>query len=435
MTDLTKEESDKLIAALNKLKIKPKADTPEDLELWLKAYGAEAAIKKEPVDVETTKTVVSSTQQPRISIFYGDNVKGEATYAQWVYEVKCLLIEKTHKPEVIAQAIRRSLRGEASNLVRRLGIGATIPEILDKFKSVYGEVDSKEHLLAKFYSSKQEENESVTKWSCRLEDTLASAVERKLVDPSKVNDMLRNMFYQGLKPALKDICGYKFEQISDFDKLRVEIRKIEQDHLKPEEKVSHSVSSVQQTDEKSDIKEMKSMIKSLTNTVEQLEKRVNANQEFQGKSNQGYYTNRGSQRNQTHYRGGSHTQSQGRYNSGQEQSFQYQDFNQGQPPRQRMNRNQNNQYRNPNQGQGQNQRFNLQSHNQNQAQRENANIRNQSYYNPNPNLRQSSNNQEQVTDDYEENFNRGPLCFRCRQYGHYQWQCPVIMDHSRKYLN
>lgn len=82
--------------------------------------------------------------------------------------------------------------------------------------------------------------------------------------------MLRNMFYQGLTPALKDICGYKFEQISDSNKLRVEIRKMEQDHLKPEEKVTHSISSVQQADENSDIKEMKSMIKSLTNTVEQL---------------------------------------------------------------------------------------------------------------------------------------------------------------------
>lgn len=43
--------------------------------------------------------------------------------------------------------------------------------------------------------------------------------------------MLRNMFWQGLKPVLKDISGYKFEKIKDFDKLRVEIRKLEQDHL------------------------------------------------------------------------------------------------------------------------------------------------------------------------------------------------------------
>ena len=33
-------------------------------------------------------------------------------------------------------------------------------------------------------------------------------------------------------------------------------------------------------------------------------------------------------------------------------------------------------------------------------------------------------------------FNRGPMCFNCRQYGHYQWNCPVSrLDHSRKHLN
>ena len=70
--------------------------------------------------------------------------------------MKCLILEKTHKPEAIAQAVRRSLRGEASNLARRLGIGASIPEILNQFECVYGEFDKKEQLFAKFYSSKQE---------------------------------------------------------------------------------------------------------------------------------------------------------------------------------------------------------------------------------------------------------------------------------------
>ena len=116
-------------------------------------------------------------------------------------------------------------------MVRRLGIGATIPEILEKKESVYGEVDTKEHLLAKFYCAKREENEDVTKYLCRLEDILSTAVERKIIEPTKVYEMLRNMFWQGLKPALKDISGYKFEKITDFDKLRVEIRKLEQDHL------------------------------------------------------------------------------------------------------------------------------------------------------------------------------------------------------------
>lgn len=174
---------------------------------------------------------------------------------------------KTHKLEIIAQAIRRSLRGEASNLVRRLGIGASIPEILDKFKSVYGAVETKENLLAKFYSAKQGEDEDVTKWSCRLEDILASAEERQLADPSKVNEMLHNMFYQGLKPALKDIAGYKFEQIKDFDKLKVEIRKLEQEHLitsSDKEKITHVTMLSEQ---KSEMSEIKSILHSLSDTV------------------------------------------------------------------------------------------------------------------------------------------------------------------------
>ena len=186
-----------------------------------------------------------------------------------------LVIRENSQTRGKSQAIRRSLRGEAGNLARRLGICATIPEILDKFESVYGDVDTKEHLLSKFYSAKQGENENVTKWSCRLEDILSTAVERKLAEPDKVNEMLRNMFWQGLKPALKDISGYKFEKITDFNKLRVEIRKLEQDHLSSESNVPHCSVSVDQKTENKDIKEMKPMIQSLTNTVPQLEEKVN----------------------------------------------------------------------------------------------------------------------------------------------------------------
>lgn len=446
MAELSPEEVTKLVEAFNKLKVKPKADTPEDLELWLKDYGKEEVVKaeptvevkKEPGSDEKSKTTVASTvHQPRISIFYGDTGKGEVTYAQWVYEVKCLMLEKVHKQELIKQAIRNSLRGEAGNLLRRLGYGATIPDILDKFDSVYGEVDSKEHLLAKFYSSKQEEHEDVTKWSCRLEDILASAVERKLVQTDQVNEMLRNMFYQGLKPSLKDICTYKFEQIKDFDKLRVAIRKIEQDHLNPEALKSHCHSSVEQSkqsknEDKSEMKEMKSMIQSLTNTVQQLENKFNASQSFQGHSNQGFTQQRGRGKHKPNFRGNSNSQGQG-YGDTQGQGQGYgntQNYNQNQRPRS-SNRGQNFRNFNSNQGQGksQGQRFEYQGSKFNSPNQYNQN---QSYE------RQNVNNpsQAQATNPMnEDNFNRGPLCFRCRQYGHYQWECGVRMDHSRGHLN
>lgn len=466
MSDLTQEEIAKLVEAFNKLKVKPKADTPEDLELWLKGFGKETEVKVEPGVVkgstleEKIKTSVSTVHQPRISLFYGDNSKGEATYAQWVYEVKCLLLEKVHKPEVIAQAIRNSLRGEASNLLRRLGYGANISDILEKFDSVYGEVDSKEHLLAKFYSSKQEDQEDVTKWSCRLEDILASAVERKLIDASQCNEMLRNMFYQGLKPTLKDICAFKFEQIKDFDQLRVAIRKIEQDHLKTETNITYCNYSVNQKQNKKDdnneIKEMKSMIQALTNTVQQLESKVNSSQIVQDKSSQNFDNSRGKRKYQPHNRGSTNASRQNSYNCDQNYTqpppSQYNAFNQSRPQEPRSNyRNQNNQsacqgqgQRFSNQNQGQGQRFNYRNQGQRQGQRygyqNQGQYQGQGFNNPNPSFRdrqtESNFNQAQSTDnDYDENFNRGPLCFRCRQYGHYQWECGVRMDHSRKHLN
>ena len=377
-------------------------------------------MKVEPTTTSATATTtVTTTQQPRISLFYGDNVKGEATYAQWVYEVKCLLLEKTHKPEALAQAIRRSLRGEASNLAKRLGIGATISQILEKIESVYGEVDTKEHLLAKFYSAKQEENEDVATWSCRLEDILSTAVERKLVDSSSVNEMLRNMFWQGLKPVLKDISGYKFGKIEDFDKLRVEIRKLEQDHLQPTTK-NTQCNVAQANSENTELKEMKTMIQSLSSTVKDLEKKINLSTQQQDLptfqtnrigNNPNQQQRRRNDRKYNNYNNRSYTTNSQRSNRFNQQGFQNRSGQQQHPnPIQSYFRptfnsdsqGYNNSYQGYSQYQGQNQ---TQGHISSQGQE-------------------------------EEVFNTGPLCFRCRQYGHYQWNCPVTrMDHSRKYLN
>lgn len=406
MADLTKEEGEQLVEVLNRLKIKPKFDTAEELQNWLTSYGADPSVKTEPGEPVTTTVTAKIPHRPRISLFFGDNVKGEATYAQWVYEVKCLLIEKAHGPQVLAEAVRNSLRGEAKNLVRRLGYCPAIPEILEKFESVYGEVDTKEHLLAKFYSAKQDENEDVTKWSCRLEEILASAVERKMVEPSKINEMLRTMFWQGLKPSLKDISGYLFDKILDFDKLRVEIRKIEQDHLKTNCTAAPCKPLVDNTSDKSEIKQMKNMIQSLSESVQNLENKINTPQDLSYQDNP---------RPRFNKRRGTYQGNSGSYNVSR-----YQD-----PIR--FNKPNYNQY--PNQGQNQ-----FKSHNQTQTQFQSPSQTR--YPNQSHNQTQFRSQGRNPPQDQGDTFNRGPLCFRCRQYNHYQWQCPVgRMDHSRKYLN
>ena len=472
MAELTEEEGKQLIAAFNKLKVKPKCDTSEDLKTWLTAYGS-VTVKPDPAE-----KVSVSPQYPRISLFYGDNTKGEVPYQQWIYEIKCLLFEKTYKPEIILQAVRRSVRGEAANLLRRLGTGASISQIIDKFESVYGEVDTKEHLLAKFYSAKQEESEDITKWSCRLEDILSNAVDRGIVDSSKVNEMLRNMFWQGLKPDLKDISGYLFDKIKDFDQLRVEIKKLEQDHTGS---ASNTLPCKSVTGDKSEMQEMKTMIQSLNNSVKELEKKIsvpveqmtyqNNNQRRKNKSNRGYHQGGFGQNNARPYQGPIRFNNPGYSNKGKfqrQQNYpmqnqasgfnnfpvnsqfqgqgqnQFQDQNQFQGQGQNQFQDQNqfqgqsqNQFQNQNQFQGQGKNhFQGQSQNQYQGQGQNQ-FQGQGYaMGQNQFQSQGQSSNQGQAQGQEDIFNRGPLCFNCGQYGHYQWKCPVTrMDHLRKNLN
>lgn len=98
---------------------------------------------------------------------------------------------------------------------------------MHKMDSIYGNVLEKEDVLAEFYSARQKDDESCSAWSCRLEEILNTAVKLGKVLPRNTNEMLKTMFYKGMRRELKDLCGYLYHSIHDFDLFRVEVRKIE----------------------------------------------------------------------------------------------------------------------------------------------------------------------------------------------------------------
>lgn len=51
--------------------------------------------------------------------------------------------------------IRRSLRGEAADIVTNLGEQATIEDILDSFRVTYGDTESSGTILRRFHSCTQ----------------------------------------------------------------------------------------------------------------------------------------------------------------------------------------------------------------------------------------------------------------------------------------
>ena len=159
------EGFENLFKTLKAMKITPKADNPEELKQWMKEFLAsqgELEVKPElplpdpgvkpkykPMTLPSGFEVKPSTppsgnfpQPPKLSIFYGSDKKGEVSYDFWRHHVHCLLKDKIYNKDMVHKNIRQSLRGEAGRVVMRLGVNATIPQILAKLDSIYGDIDN-----------------------------------------------------------------------------------------------------------------------------------------------------------------------------------------------------------------------------------------------------------------------------------------------------
>nr|KAG5705225.1 hypothetical protein BaRGS_011251 [Batillaria attramentaria] len=300
------EEEKKLLASFRQLGVQPKADTKEDLQAWIQEYAtsASAAVKQETPS-QSLQPATTLLQAPRLSCFTGNNTKKdtEASYDLWRYEVECLRASGTHNEQAVLEAARRSLRGEAARIAMRLGTHSTLENLLTKFGSVYGATQSKESILAQFYSARQQKGEDVSSWSCRLEDLLMRAEELGQVDPGKRGEMLRCMLWTGLLPDLKDRSGYKFDTVKDFDKLRTELRRIEQESVQRTEQtsktktsaMSNMASTSDEQDDKSRIQALEGAVQKLTDELKKLQKQrdpagVRGQQQFKNAGPSGQQT-------------------------------------------------------------------------------------------------------------------------------------------------
>ena len=201
--------------------VKPKMDSKEDFENWMKSYLSTKG--KDP-------SIHVITQLPQVSKFSGEVKGDQVPFDLWRYEVKSLMEDDINERETIFQAVRKSLRGEASRVAMRLGPGASLQELLVKLEGIYGTIDSGEDILAKFYAASQQEKEDVVSWGFRLENILDKAIEQKLVSKVGASEMLRSKFWTGLKRPLKDANRGHFESGMIYDELRVKARRVEQEH-------------------------------------------------------------------------------------------------------------------------------------------------------------------------------------------------------------
>ncbi|CAG2194060.1 unnamed protein product [Mytilus edulis] len=265
---LSKDEISNIVMAFKEMDLKPCAQTPDDFKTWMEDY-------------KDTDDDLWNTYLPRISAFSGDAKTG-TPYDLWRYEVQCL-IKTGHTHETITMAIRRSLRGDASKVPMRLGPEATIDDIIDKMDSIYGSVDQPEALLGQFYTARQQDDEDVATWACRLEEILSKAKNRKNITEENINDMLTSKFFDGLRPELKNIVRYKKDTITDFHSLLKATREIENQHnLKPSLKkkppTQATSKSMTTTVENRQIQQLTALVKQLSQDVKALKEDRNCDQ-------------------------------------------------------------------------------------------------------------------------------------------------------------
>ena len=190
-------------------------------------------VKREPERGGAANPQVVLQNPVRLSQFSGDPKPkgGEVSFEVWKYEVECLQRDDAYSAEALARLVRRSLRGEAGQLILHLGVEATVAQVVDKLEGFYGTVESGAVLLQQLYSTKQGADESITAYSTRLQLAIDKAEQRRGIPPQNKDETLRVIFWKGLcKESLKMAIRHKYEAVASFDELVRVARLVEQEN-------------------------------------------------------------------------------------------------------------------------------------------------------------------------------------------------------------
>jgi hypothetical protein len=176
--------------------------------------------------------IISTEVIPKIPPFSGDEQpqKGDVSYSEWRFELRCLQNDPEVSESRLLQAIRRSLRGTARKMLIPLGEKATINEILNKLDALFSDISTNGMIMQEFFNSFQHPNENVTSFGCRIESLLQTAIDNNHLRKEAKNDLLRHKFWTSLHcEKLKSQTRHKYDTVDSYDQLLREIRQVEKE--------------------------------------------------------------------------------------------------------------------------------------------------------------------------------------------------------------
>ena len=202
--------------------------------LYLKSTDPNINTNVSPKTPSSTNTPVVLQTHGRLSLFSGDSKTkgGEVPFESWRYEVECLQNDRHIAADTLGLIVRRSIRGEAGQIVLHMGADTPVEAIILKLEGLYGTVESGAVLLQQLYDSKQNQDETISAYCARLQLAINRAEKRGGISPSSRDQTLKVVFWKGLSDQkVKQAIQHKFETVTNFDELIRAARAAEQESI------------------------------------------------------------------------------------------------------------------------------------------------------------------------------------------------------------
>ena len=155
---LTSEEKERILNMFESMDEMPKLDDQDDLEKWMgdylttKGQSRMAMHRDKSSDAKPETSTPRSTilYKPKITSFSGNDEPKGISYDTWSYEVDTLLREGIYTKLEVEIAAKKSLRGGAADVVRRMGVHADLDSVMYKLNCIYGVVEDSDSILKQF---------------------------------------------------------------------------------------------------------------------------------------------------------------------------------------------------------------------------------------------------------------------------------------------
>ena len=155
----------------------------------------------------------------------------------WKHEVKGLMTIYSNR--AVIQAIKRSLKSPAEDVVWCLGQTVSYEEIMKALEMWYDDVAEGEVLLSELFSTTRGEKESLTEFGSRLEPILYQL--SKLHDSRYEGgdpEILKINFFRGLQDdRLREALRPIKDELTSFNQILKEARRLESDQSKQQAKL------------------------------------------------------------------------------------------------------------------------------------------------------------------------------------------------------